>query len=316
MNEKIDVLVLRENQPEQMALLSERYQLHRYDLAGPVEQVQMLEKVALKVRAVVTTHGGGFTTDMLEQLPGLEIVASSSVGLETLCVEACHARNVAVTNTPDVLTDDVADMALMLLLATVRRLQPASRWITSGQWRTSDMFPLNTSVSGKKVGIVGLGRIGKAIAQRAEAFGMQVSYYGRSPKAESPYAYNNDLVALAEEVDILIPAIPGGVQTEQLISKAVLKALGSKGYFINISRGSVVDEQALVALLAAGELAGAGLDVFVNEPCVPSALLALDNVVLQPHCASGTVETRGEMAQLVVDNLAAHFAGNKLLTPV
>jgi lactate dehydrogenase-like 2-hydroxyacid dehydrogenase len=207
-------------------------------------------------------------------------------------------------------------MALMLLLSTVRRLLPGVDWINSGAWVEKGMMPLNTSVTGKKLGIVGLGRIGKAIAARAEAFGMEVCYFGRKPQPDVAYPYYDDLLELARDVDILLPAMPGGPETEGLVSRAVLAAIGPAGYFINISRGSVVDEGALVDLLLQGGLAGAGLDVFVDEPRVPEALLALDSVVLQPHCASGTVETRAAMAQLVVDNLAAHFAGRPLLTPV
>jgi lactate dehydrogenase-like 2-hydroxyacid dehydrogenase len=314
--DKIEVLVVWPNRPEQMKVLEQTYQLHRYDRAGPAEKRQMLEDVAPRIRAVATTHGGGFEESLLAQLPNLEIVSSSSVGLDTICVQACHARGIPVTNTPDVLTNDVADMALMLLLSTVRRLLPGVDWINSGAWVEKGMMPLNTSVTGKKLGIVGLGRIGKAIAARAEAFGMEVCYFGRKPQPDVAYPYYDDLLELAGDVDILLPAMPGGPETEGLVSRAVLAAIGPAGYFINISRGSVVDEGALVDLLLQGGLAGAGLDVFVDEPRVPEALLALDSVVLQPHCASGTVETRAAMAQLVVDNLAAHFAGRPLLTPV
>jgi len=315
-NKKMDVLVIWPNQPLQMELLAKKYNLHRYDLADDVGKLAMLERVSHKIRAVITTHGGGFSQDLLAQLPCLEIVVCSSVGLDTLCVDRCLARNVAVTNTPDVLTDDVADMALMLILACVRRLPLGSRWISNGHWQNQGQAPLNHSIRNKHLGIVGLGRIGKAIAKRAQAFGMKISYYGRTEKKHSEYKYYDNLITLAQDVDILLPAIPGGKETEQLISREVLSALNSGSYFINISRGSVVDEQALVELLSANALAGAGLDVFVDEPNVPAALLDMENVVLQPHCASGTHETRGAMAQLVVDNLAAHFAGRALLTPV
>jgi len=312
----IDLLVVWPNRPEQMKMLDETYRLHRYDLASAEDKEAMLREVGSKIRAVVTTHSGGFESSLLDRLPNLEIVASSSVGFDTLCVDACRARGIPVTNTPDVLTDDVADMAMLLLLATLRRLLPGVEWIKSGNWIDKGMMPLNTSLKGKKLGIAGLGRIGKAIARRAEASGIEVSYYGRRPQQDVTYRYYDDLVALARDVDILAPVVPGGPETEGLISREVLSALGPSGYFINISRGSVVDEAALVELLKQGALAGAGLDVFVDEPHVPAELLDMDNVVLQPHCASGTVETRGAMAQLVVDNLAAHFAGKPLLTPV
>lgn len=314
--EKIDVLVVWPNRPEQMKMLEQTYRLHRYDQASVEEKEVMLREVAPKIRAVVTTHGGGFEASLLERLPNLEIVCSSSVGLDTICVGACHARGIPVTNTPDVLTDDVADMGMMLLLATLRRMLPAVEWIKSGNWVEKGMMPLNTSLKGKTLGIVGLGRIGKALARRAEASGIRVCYYGRRPQPDVDYRHYDDLVALARDVDILAPVIPGGADTEGLISREVLSAIGPQGYFINISRGSVVDESALVELLEQGRIAGAGLDVFVDEPHVPPALLDMDNVVLQPHCASGTVETRGAMAQLVVDNLAAHFADKPLLTAV
>lgn len=313
---KIDVLVVWPNRPQQMQMLADTYELHRYDLASVEEKAAMIDSVGDKIRAVATTHGGGFDETLLAQLPNLEIVCSSSVGLDTICVEACHKRGISVTNTPDVLTDDVADMAMMLTLATLRRMLPAVEWIQSGNWVEKGMMPLNASLKGKSLGIVGLGRIGKAIAARAEAFGMSVSYFSRQAKTDVDYRHYDDLVALAKDVDVLAPVIPGGPATEGLISREVLSALGEDSYFINVSRGSVVDEQALVELLEQRAIKGAGLDVFVDEPNVPQALLSMDHVVLQPHCASGTYETRAAMAQLVVDNLAAHFAGKPLLTPV
>ncbi|MBL1376350.1 2-hydroxyacid dehydrogenase [Zobellella iuensis] len=312
--DKTEVLVVWPNRPAQMQMLEQRYQLHRLDLAADPEA--LLAEVGGRVRAVVTSHGGGFPKHLLDRLPNLEIVASSGVGVDTLCVADCRARGIPVTHTPDVLTEDVADMGLLLLLATVRRLLPAERWVRQGHWQQRGMMPLNRSVTGKKLGIVGLGRIGKAIAQRAEAFGMEICYYGRRRQEGVAYPWYGNLVQLAREVDILMPVLPGGEETRGIISAEVLGALGPEGYFVNIARGSVVDEPALVALLQQGGLAGAGLDVFADEPRVPTALLDLDNVVLQPHCASGTEETRGAMAQLVVDNLAAHFAGRPLLTPV
>jgi lactate dehydrogenase-like 2-hydroxyacid dehydrogenase len=294
---KIDVLVVWPNRPEQMQVLADTYELHRYYQASTEEKTAMIDAVGGKICAVVTTHGGGFEPSLLAQLPNLEIVCSSSVGLDTICVDTCHERGISVTNTPDVLTDDVADMAMMLTLATLRRMLPAVDWIQSGNWIEKGMMPLNTSLKGKTLGIVGLGRIGKAIAARAEAFGMNVSYFSRQVKTDVDYRYYDDLITLAKDVDILAPVIPGGVATEGLISSEVLSALGEDSYFINVSRGSVVD-------------------VFVDEPNVPQALLSMDHVVLQPHCASGTFESRGAMAQLVVDNLAAHFTDKPLLTLV
>ncbi len=312
----IDVLVVWPIRPDQMAVLEQTYRVHRYDLASDVEKAHMIDSVGEQIRAVVTTHGGGFEKSLLDRLPNLEIVGCASVGFDTLCVSDCQARGIPVTHTPDVLTDDVADMAMMLLLATLRRMLPAVDWIKQGHWVAQGMMPLNTSLKGKTLGIVGLGRIGQAIASRAEAFGMNISYYSRAKKAGVSYKHYDDLMMLAKDVDVLAPVIPGGSATQGLISREVLTALGPDSYFINVSRGSVVDETALVELLAQGAIKGAGLDVFVDEPNVPDALLSMDNVVLQPHCASGTFETRAAMAQLVLDNLAAHFDNKPLLTPI
>lgn len=308
------VLVVGASRPIQMAELEARYTLHRLDLAADPEG--LLAEVADKTRAVVTSNGIGFSRQLLDQLPNLELVSSQGVGTDSLCVEACKARGVHVTNTPAVLNDDVADMALMLLLATVRRLVPGDRWVREGRWMREGMMPLNRCIHGKRLGIAGLGRIGKAVALRAETFGLKVAYYGRRQQPEVEYPWYADLRALAQNVDILVVALPGGEATQGLVDRSVLEALGPEGYLINIGRGSVVDEPALVEALSGGALAGAGLDVFADEPNVPQALLDMDNVVLQPHCASGTEETRHAMAQLVVDNVAAHFAGRPLLTPV
>jgi len=313
---KIEVLVVAPGYPTQMAVLAERYQLHRYDLADQAGKQQIIKAHGEAIRAVMTTGGGGFSESLLDQLPKLEIVACGSVGFDSICVEACLKRGVAVTNTPDVLTNDVADMALMLTLATVRRLVPGMDWVRQRKWQQDGPIQLNTRIEGKRMGIIGLGRIGKAIAKRAESFGMEICYFGRRPQADVSYPYFSNLKDMANNVDILVAAVPGGSETQGMITREVLEALGEQGYFINIARGSVVDEQALVALLEAGGIKGAGLDVFVDEPNVPEALFTLDNVVLQPHCASGTHETRAAMAQLVVDNLAAHFSQKPLLTPV
>lgn len=311
---KPDVLVVCPNQPEQMKVLEQRYTLHRLDLCSDPQA--MLHDVGPRIRAVVTSHGGGLTRSLVEQLPKLEIVASSGVGTDSLCIDYCRSRSIKVTNTPDVLTDDVADMGIMLLLATVRRMLPAQRWIEQGDWVSKGAMPFSRSVRGKRLGIVGLGRIGKAVALRAEVFGLEVSYHGRTEQSDVRYPYFPDLLSLAEHVDILLLAVPETGQTSRLITAEVLAALGSEGYLINIARGSVVDETALVDALAQGGLAGAGLDVFANEPHVPLALLQMDKVVLQPHFASATFETRGAMAQLVVDNLEAYFAGKPLISSV
>lgn len=275
----------------------------------------LIADVAPRIDVVVTSGGGaGIKRPLMEQLPALKLIACFSVGLDSVDLIAARERGVAVTNTPDVLTDDVADLAIGLMLATARRIAAADRFVRAGRWLQGG-FPLTSKLSGKRLGIVGMGRIGQAIARRAAAFDMQIAWHG--PVAKNlPYRFEPQLVELARSVDFLVAACPGGAATRGLISRDVLTALGQKGVFINISRGSVVDEAAMVELLVSGQLGGAGLDVFVDEPRAPAALFGLDNVVLQPHQASATHETRGAMAQLVLDNIAAYAAGRSLATPV
>jgi hydroxypyruvate reductase len=243
------------------------------------------------------------------------MVAVFGVGYDGVDTEAASRRGIPVSHTPDVLTDDVADLALALLLAAARRLLPADRFLRAGRWGR-EALPFATRVSGARLGIVGLGRIGQAIARRAEAFGMHIAYTGRTVKAGVAYAYYPNPQALAAEVDMLVVSTTGGAATRGLIDAAVLEALGPRGILVNIARGSVVDEEALVAALKSGVIAGAGLDVFAHEPHVPAALLEMDNVVLTPHMASATLETRTAMADLVMANLHAHFKAQPLVTPV
>jgi lactate dehydrogenase-like 2-hydroxyacid dehydrogenase len=243
-------------------------------------------------------------------------VASSGVGYDKIDVEACTEHGVVVTNTPDVLTDDVADIALGLVIATRRNMIAGDAYVRSGAWGREGMFGLTSALSGKRLGIVGLGRIGAAIARRAEPFGFRIGYTARSERRESAFAYHPSVAALAAWSDILVVAVPGGGGTDRLIDASVIEAIGPHGTLINIARGSVVDEPALIAALKAGVIAGAGLDVFLNEPTPDPALTSLPNVVLYPHHASGTEETRDAMAGLVNDNLRAFFAGRSLLSPV
>ena len=267
------------------------------------------------VRAMVLTGGAQVSVDDLEALPALEIITVFGVGYDGVPVDACRERNIRVTNTPDVLTEDVADIALALTLMTHRRLAQAEQFVRDGNW-LQGAFPLATSVTGKLAGIVGLGRIGKAIANRLEACGMRIAYHGRNAQPEIGYDFHPGLVELAHAADVLMVACPGGPATCHLIDATVLASLGPNGILINISRGSVVDEEALVEAVSAGTIAGAGLDVFAQEPRVPEALIASDRVVLLPHVGSATHETRGAMAQLCLQNLEAHFAGKPLPTPV
>lgn len=265
------------------------------------------------IRAVATSAVYGAKRELLDQLPSLEIISSFGVGLDAIDVGAAQERNIIVAHTPGVLTNCVADAALGLLLDVTRRISEADRFVRAGGW-LKDRFPVATSLYGKRCGIVGMGAIGQAIATRAAAFGMDISYYGPRRKANVSYTYVESLVELARQSDFLILALPGGGDTHHVINGDVLDALGPKGFLVNIARGSVVDEPALVERLLAGKLAGAGLDVFEDEPRAPQALFALDNVVLLPHVGSGTKETREAMAQLVYDNLDAWLQGKPTLT--
>ena len=286
-------------------------------LRQPLEaayQVCELAKPSANVRAIVPLGGTQLSIDQLAAFPKLEIISVMGVGYDGVPVAWCKERGIRVTNTPDVLTDDVADIAVALVLMTSRRLVESNRYLHDSKW-LGGPFPLAHALRGKVAGILGLGRIGKAIAQRLEAHGMKIAYHGRRPQ-NVPWSYFDDLKALAAESDFLIVACPGGPETVKLVDAEVLAALGSEGTLINIARGSVVDEKALIVALEAGTIRTAGLDVFEDEPRVPAALMACERAVLLPHVGSATHETRRAMAQLVIDNLAAHFAGRELITPV
>lgn len=263
--------------------------------------------------------GGGESTvsaALMAQLPALEMVSIMGVGYDGVDVAAALKRSVVVTHTPNVLNDEVADLAIGLMLSVARRIPQADQYVRSGRWGTDGAMPLARKVSGARLGIVGLGRIGQAIADRAAAFGMSIAYTARSAKPGLAYPFYASALALAAEVDFLVVITPGGAGTFHMINAQVLKALGPQGYLINVARGSVVDETALVEALQQGVIAGAGLDVFEKEPHPLEALRKLDNVVLTPHMASATRETRQAMADLAVANLQAHFAGRPTLTPV
>ena len=309
---KRDVLLVSPIHRGSQAKLEAEYAVHR--LWEATNRDDLLVQVAPRTEILVTSGGAGASRELIERLRRLRLIACFGVGVDAIDLAAARERGIAVTNTPDVLTDDVADLAIGLMLATMRGISAADRYVRAGLWLRGPMG-VQTKVSGKALGIVGMGRIGQAIAKRAAAFGMPIAWTG--PRAKDlPWRYEPDLIALARSVGVLIAACPGGAATRGLISRAVLEALGPEGVFVNIARGSVVDEAALVDLLTAGQLGGAGLDVFVDEPNVPEALFALDSVVLQPHQASATRETRFAMGQLVVDNVAAFVAGRPLITPV
>lgn len=308
-----NVLLMHVQRPKAMAQLEAAYTLHRYDLAE--DKAAFLAEHGPKCQAVATNGHVALRADDLRHLPNLGLVACSSAGFEYIDDDALTARGIPLTNSSPALCDDVADMALGLILNVRRNLVAGDAYVRSGDWGRKGMFPLTSALRGKKLGIVGLGSIGLAIAARCEVLGLEIAYYNRNPR-DCSYAYMDSLFSLADWSDILVVVVPGGPATTGLIDAKVMAALGPTGTLINVARGSVVDEPALIEALKSGALGNAGLDVFANEPHPDPELVALDNVVLSPHHASGTVETRDAMAQLVVDNLAAYFRGEPLLTPV
>ncbi len=292
----------------------------RYDaLVLPEENAAreaLLAEHADAVTAVVTSGRTGVDAALMSALPRLGAVINFGVGYDTTDVEAAELRGVGVSNTPDVLTDCVADTAVGLLIDTMRQFSASDRYVRAGRWPAEGNYPLTRQVSNTRVGIIGLGRIGGAIAKRLSAFGCTISYHNRRQVPDSPYRYVDTPVNLARDVDVLVIAAAGGSATSKLVDAAVLDALGAQGYLINIARGSVVDEQALVSALREGRLAGAGLDVFAAEPQVPAELFEMDNVVLLPHVGSATVQTRAAMEALTLRNLDEFLSTGQLVTPV
>jgi lactate dehydrogenase-like 2-hydroxyacid dehydrogenase len=303
-----------------MALIEEgtskTFEVHRlHETDNPAE---LLRKIGPQVRAICTGSHTGVRTDqaMMEQCPNLKIIGNFGVGYDTIDIPAATRRGIVITNTPDVLSEEVADTALGLLLCTVREFYQAEKWLRDGRWPKEVEYRLTASLRDRSVGIAGFGRIGKAIARRLEAFGLTVSYFGRKPQPNVRNRYYDNLVALARDVDTLVLVIPGGPTTANLVDAAVLDALGPRGILINVARGSVVDEAALIAALRARRILAAGLDVFVGEPNINPAFLKLDNVTLLPHVGSASNYTREAMGQLVVDNLVAFAEGKPPKTPV
>lgn len=310
---KIELVVAPRLYQPVMTRLESEFTIH--PLWEAHDALAFLAPIADRVRGFASFTGYPVTAALIAALPRLEIIASMSVGTDHIDLAAARARGIAVTNAPDVLTDCVADLGMGLVINLARNLVAADRFVRAGQWRQG-LFPLATKLGGATMGIVGLGRIGKAVAKRAEAFGMRIIYFGRRPQPGIAYDFYADLAAMARESDYLMLTCPGGAATRHLVDATILAALGPEGMLINIARGSVVDEAALIAALSTGRLGGAALDVYADEPRVPEALIALDNVVLTPHIASATHATRAAMGNLMIDNLLAHFAGKSLLTPV
>lgn len=300
--------------PSVMETLENTYSVHRYWEAEDKEN--LLASIVGDCVGVVTDGGRGVEAAVLEKLPNVKIVAVFGVGVDAVDRDYCSQHNIPVTNTPDVLSDDVADLAIALALAVSRQLVVGDQYARAGRWAKEGPMPLTRRVMGKKAGIYGLGSIGNALAMRLEGFAMDISYCNRRERADSPYRFVPSLKQLAAEVDYLFITASATPESVGAVNAQVLDALGSQGYLINVSRGTLIDEPVLVSYLQENRIAGAGLDVFASEPTIPEALYGLSNVVLQPHNASGTWETREAMGKLVLDNLAAHFAASPLLTPI
>lgn len=311
---KPEIIISAPGHPPTRARLEAEFTSHK--LWEAADRDAFLKKHASTVRGLATFIGGGRAdAPLMDALPKLEIISNFGVGVDAIDLAAAKARGIIVTNTPDVLTDCTADVGMGLMLNTLRKLPQSESYLRAGGWASRGPYPLATSLGGKTLGILGLGRIGEAIAKRASAFGMAVRYHNRRRK-DVPYPYDPDVITLARESDVLMIAAPGGAETEKLVGTEVLDALGPRGYLVNIARGSIVDEAVLIRYLREKRIAGAALDVFADEPRVPPALLELDEAVLLPHVGSGTVETRAAMGELQVENLRRHFSGQPVLTPV
>lgn len=290
--------------------LAERFTVHKLHEAA--DRDALIAKVAPNVRAIA---GGQVNGELMDKLPKLEIIANFGVGYDTIDTKAARSRNIRVTNTPNVLNDAMAEITIGLMVALARRIPQTDQFVRQGKWPAGN-FPLLGELNGKTVGILGLGRIGKEIAIRCQAMKMRVIYHGRSRQSDEPYIYYNDLTDMARDSDWLVIIAPGGKSTEGIVSRQVLEALGPDGHLVNMARGSLIDEPAMLEMLQTGKIAGAALDVFDKEPQVPEGFFALDNVVLSPHQGSATHQTRNKMGALVVQNLDAHFAGEPLLSAV
>jgi lactate dehydrogenase-like 2-hydroxyacid dehydrogenase len=310
---KPEVLVLHPIYAPTLAALERDYEVHKLWTARDPDA--LVKNVSGKVRAVVTSGSSGIEARLIEALPELEIIGCFGNPRGTVDVELARRRGVVVTNTPDSITGDVADLAMGLIVAVMRRIAEADRFVRAGRWRSGLLEP-GTGLRGRSCGIIGLGAIGGEIAKRAQAFGMSVRYHGPRRKPDVAYPYEPDLESLARASGCLVVACPATPQTRGLVNARILDALGPEGYLVNIARGSIVDEQALIAALRERRIAGAGLDVFWDEPRVPKELTAMEQVVLAPHIGSTTREVREERGRKLLANLRAHFSGKPVLTPL
>ena len=305
------ILAMDNGHPGQMEAMEEHFRVVKLRKPDPDRIIREHSDEIKGIATFLTPVG----KNLIEALPNLEIIAVGAAGLDHIDLETAWSRGIAVTNTPDILTDDTADVAMLLMLNVARRAVEGDAFVRAGLWRNGNL-PLGATLSEKTAGIVGLGRIGGAIAQRAAAFNMDVAYYGPSEKPDETYRYYNSLEVMAEECDFLILTCAGGEKTRHLVDSRILKALGPKGFVINVSRGSVIRERDLLVALRNKNIAGAGLDVYDNEPDVPEELITMDNVVLTPHIGSATMETRVKMGRIVVENLLAQFEARPLLTSI
>lgn len=295
--------------------LNRGFTMHRYFAAD--DKPAFLTQVGPLIRGIATRGDLGASRAMIDACPHLEIVSVYGVGTDAVDLAACRARGIRVTNTPDVLTEDCADLGVAMMLAASRGLVSADAWVRRGHWAGKGQFPLRRRISGCRAGILGLGRIGFAIAERLRGFGMTISYSATAPKPHAEgLTFVADPLELARGCDVLFVTLAASAATRHIVDRRVIEALGPEGLLVNISRASNLDEPALLDALESGSLGAAALDVFEGEPALDPRFLALDNVLLQPHHASGTVEARRAMGQLVRDNLKAHFAGRPLLTAV
>ena len=310
---KPEIIVTTKLFPRTQERLDKEFTCHKLHEAA--DRAAFLQGLAPRVRALATFGPAGADAKLMDALPKLELISNFGVGVDAIDLAAAKKRGIIVTNTPDVLNDCVADTAMALAVNVMRKFPQAESYLRSGFWATRGGYQLTTSLGGKTMGILGLGRIGEAIAKRAQAFGMTIRYHNRKKK-DVAYPYDADAVALARNSDVLMVVTPGGAETEKLVNAKVLDALGPEGYVVNIARGSVIDEPVLLRYLQENRIAGAGLDVFVDEPRVPPEFFTLENCVLFPHVGSATVETRKAMGDLQIENLRRHFSGQPVLTRV
>jgi hydroxypyruvate reductase len=310
---KPEIILTAKGHAGTMATLQSEFAAH--NLFEASNKDAFLQERAARVRGLATFGPMPVDGKLMDALPKLEIISNFGVGVDAINLADAKQRNIIVTNTPDVLNECVADTALALIVNTLRKLPQSENYLRAGNWASRGPYPLTTSLGGKVLGVLGLGRIGEAIAKRAMACGMTIRYHNRNKK-DVPYPYDPDPATLAKNSDVLMVVTPGGSETAKLVNEKVLQALGPEGYLVNIARGSVVDEPVLLRYLQQKKIAGAGLDVFADEPRVPPEFFTLDNAVLFPHVASATVETRKAMGDLQIENLRRHFAGKPVLTRV